>query len=97
MSVMSRVHGGRLAGLEHREALLPRTEGRSALAAVDLRPLGLLRHRVRQMNQVSCQGLAVMVSDMFHRYAVRATMTAITVELKECAQGWCSHWQGVMR
>jgi hypothetical protein len=39
------------------------------------------------MNQVSCQGLAVMVRDMFHGYAVRATMTAITVELKECAQG----------
>ena len=94
---MSRVHAGMLAGAQHREALLPQTEGRSALAAVDLRPLGLLRHHVRQMHQVSCQGLTVMVRDVFHRHAVRATMTAITAELKECAQGWCSRWQGVMR
>ena len=35
------------------------------------------------------QGVMEMCGDMFQQYAVRATMTAITTELMECAQGWC--------
>ena len=50
-----------------------------------------------RMHQVSCQGVMEMGGDMFQRYAVRATMTAITAELKECAQGWCWRWRGGMR
>ena len=49
------------------------------------------------MHQVSCQGVTEMGRDMFQRYAVRATMIAITTELKECAQGWCWRWRGVMQ
>jgi hypothetical protein len=49
------------------------------------------------ISQVSCQGEVEMGGDMFQRYAVRVTMTAITAELKEYAQGWCWRWRGGTR
>jgi hypothetical protein len=86
-----------LAGRERHKALLPQRGWRRALARAVQGSPSLLRHLALRIHQVSCQGVVEMGGDMFQRYAVRVTMTAITAELKEYAQGWCWRWRGGTR